>query len=1060
MNPPASEESLIVRILEMPPDERAEFLRRTYVENPGLRDRLRQIAQAVSSLENESRTAPLPSSDAERARVMELAFTHQEVAGASIGHYKLIQEIGEGGFGVVWMAEQQEPIRRRVAMKVIKSGMDSREVIARFETERQALALMDHPGIARVFDAGTTQSGRPYFVMELVRGTPITRYCDDSRMPVEARLRLFISVCRAVQHAHQKGIIHRDLKPSNIIVTQHDGVAAAKIIDFGIAKATGSELRERTLFTRFHAFIGTPAYTSPEQMEMSGLDVDTRSDIYSLGVLLYELLAGRPPFDPAQLLKSSLEEMRRTIREDEPPLPSQSVCALQDGQRAAVGAVRSATQEALANALRGDLDWIVMHCLEKDRTRRYETASGLAADVCRYLDNEPVTARPASTAYRIGKFVRRNRLAVVAAAAVVISLMTGLVVASVALVRERAALIRESTMRLEADANAAQARTEAAKNDQVARFMKDMLSGAGPSAALGRDTAMLRDIVDATARRLDSELKDHPEVATDLLETLALVYRDLGFYQEAEERTRKVVAFKRGRYGNGSAELADSLVKHGVVLRHLNRIKEAEAALGEALAILRALHGHADATVADTLFELARLYTMDRGPGESERMMLEVLDIRREEFGSNHILVAATLDGLGTSASLDTRVAEAAERYSEALAMYRQLLGNDHPTVALTLYNLASSLRNEGPSPRATAHFREALFIQGKVLDPDHPDLVVTLLDYMADIPASEADEETTEFLREFVARQRRAMPRVPANRAPALILLATLLDRPERDPAGAALLRREAEDLIEGSLADGPRIDLGIASAMGRFGWCKFLNGNVAEGLRMCEAGVRSLHGGTEETRGTLTAGYLILGWMQNGMGRHGDAVASFKESLLILRARWPANHGLLGLAVSGLGMAHRLTGHNAEAQQVLREALDVANRDRAPNAGTPRWLPAVLCELGRTLNHESSFLEAGECFREAIRLQDGGVRMWSAANVYPRALAESGLGVALAGQGRFGEAEPLLLHALEEMRKEERSTSGYGAVLAIEALDAIVAFYDARGMPEQAARWRSSLE
>ncbi len=350
-----------------------------------------------------------------------------EISGTRIGPYKLLQEIGRGGFGVVWMAEQEGPIRRLVALKIIKDGMDTKEVIARFEAERQALALMDHPNIARVFDAGATDAGRPYFVMELVRGVEITRYCDENRLTVEGRLRLFMTVCQAVQHAHQKGVIHRDLKPSNILVTHHDGVPVPKVIDFGIAKATMSQLTEKTLFTQFHAFIGTPAYTSPEQMEMSGLDVDTRSDIYSLGVLLYELLTGRPPFDANELVKSGLEAMRRTIREIDPPRPSHRLTTLGKDARNTVARQRRTESAKLSTLVGGDLDWVVMRCLEKDRTRRYETANGLARDIERHLENEPVRARPPSTAYVLTKLIRRHKFAFIAGGTIAIVLVLGLI---------------------------------------------------------------------------------------------------------------------------------------------------------------------------------------------------------------------------------------------------------------------------------------------------------------------------------------------------------------------------------------------------------------------------------------------------------------------------------------------------------------------------------------------------------------------------------------------------------------------------------------------------------
>ncbi|HJZ55272.1 MAG TPA: serine/threonine-protein kinase [Gemmataceae bacterium] len=353
-----------------------------------------------------------------------------EAAGDVVGPYKLLEQIGEGGFGVVFMAEQTQPVRRRVALKVLKPGMDTRQVVARFEAERQALAIMDHPNIARVFDAGATDRGLPYFVMELVKGVPITKYCDDKRLTAQERLELFASVCRAVQHAHQKGIIHRDLKPSNVLVTLHDGTPVVKVIDFGIAKALGQQLTDKTLFTGYAQLIGTPLYMSPEQAELSGLDVDTRSDVYALGVLLYELLTGTTPLDKERLSRVGYDELRRIIREEEPPKPSTRISTLGDAA-ATVSANRRSDPRKLSQFVRGELDWIVMKCLEKDRNHRYESASALAADVLRYLRDEPVLACPPSAWYRFRKFARRNRREVLAAgatAAVAVAGVAGLAV--------------------------------------------------------------------------------------------------------------------------------------------------------------------------------------------------------------------------------------------------------------------------------------------------------------------------------------------------------------------------------------------------------------------------------------------------------------------------------------------------------------------------------------------------------------------------------------------------------------------------------------------------------
>jgi len=699
---PSRDVVVFAAALHLPAGERAAFLARECGDDHALRARvealLRADSEAGSFMER-------PPGDPGARSLHAIG----EKPGDRIGRYRLLQQIGEGGAGVVFMAEQEEPVRRRVALKIIKPGMDTRSVIARFEAERQALAMMDHPNIAKVFDAGATESGRSFFVMELIRGVKITDYCDQNSLTTGKRLGLFVQVCQAVQHAHQKGIIHRDLKPSNILVTgTMEGEPLPVVIDFGIAKATTNQrLTDKTLFTAFEMLIGTPAYMSPEQAALSSADVDTRTDIYSLGVLLYELVTGSTPFDGGALLKAGLDEIRRVIREVEPARPSTRLSTMVAADLTTLAQYRRSEPPHLIRSVRGDLDWIVMKSLEKDRTRRYETANGLALDVKRFLANETVSARPCGKLYKFKKAVQRNKLLSVG-----IGIIAALIVASLAVVT--ASLANERRARLKAQ-------TEEARSRQATQFLKNMLEGVGPSVARGRNTEMLREILDKTAQQIGEQVGNQPAVEAEMRNLIGRLFVEIGNYERAEAMARNALALYRKLAGPASAEAASALNDLGMALWKQRKLAEAEVAYQEALVIRRRLFGNEHADVAATLNNLGAVYRRQKKLAESEALTRESLEIRRKLFGNEHLDVADSLRNLCIILGDRGQRAEAEGAAREMLAMRRRLLGNEHPLVAAALADLAWVLGNS--SGEAETLETEAFGIQRKVLGDDHPDV-------------------------------------------------------------------------------------------------------------------------------------------------------------------------------------------------------------------------------------------------------------------------------------------------------------------------------------------------
>jgi non-specific serine/threonine protein kinase/serine/threonine-protein kinase len=673
---------------ELPQPDRSAYLDEVCAGDPKLRDEVELLLAFDEKPDEETR--PLATD--------------------SVGKYRLLQKIGEGGMGEVWEAEQKRPVRRRVAVKLIKWGMDTREVVARFESERQALVLMNHPNIAKAFEAGSTEEGRPYFVMEYVKGVPLTEYCDTNRLSTRERLEVFLQVCSGVQHAHQKGVIHRDIKPSNILVAVEDGRPVPKIIDFGVAKATSQRLTERTLFTELGQWIGTPEYMSPEQAQLTGLEVDTRTDVYALGVVLYEVLAGAQPFEPSELRGAGFDEMRRRIREDEPPRPR----------------------------------------IEKDPTRRYGSPSDLAADVDRHLQNQPVLASPPSAAYRLRKFVRRNRAGVAASVVVLLALVAGVVGTSIGLIR---------------------AQREAETARQISQLLVGVFADVDPAGQMGHlssTTAML----DRGVQRVTTELADQPVVQAQLMNTLGSGYRNLGLFDQAAPLLERSLRLRENHLGDDDAAVGDSCVSLGwleywkadypearalfqravgvfeqalgadhwavssslgmlgTVCARTGDYEAAQMAFERSLEILRRTGREDEPVVATTTIAYA-VMLMDLGKHDlAEPFLEQALALTESTFGPDHTVVGTVCLCLGRCFQETLRHDQARPLFERALEIQERALGPDHPALMQPLACLAMLDRRDRNYETAGSRYERAVAIGESALGPDHPDLVWVLNTY------------------------------------------------------------------------------------------------------------------------------------------------------------------------------------------------------------------------------------------------------------------------------------------------------------------------------------------
>ncbi len=937
-----------------------------------------------------------PSPSRERAGVERVVrAVLGEGPGTQIGPYRLLELIGEGGFGSVFMAEQRSSVVRTVALKIIKLGMDTRQVIARFEQERQALAIMDHPNIARVFDAGATEAGRPYFVMELVKGDPIVEYCDKHNLSIPDRLRLFAQVCHAVQHAHTKGIIHRDIKPSNVLVATQDGVPQAKIIDFGIAKATASKLTEKTLFTEHRTLVGTPEYMSPEQAEGSK-DIDTRTDVYSLGVLLYELLTGSTPFTGEQLRSAAYADIQRIIREVDPPRPSTRLTDSSDTIRS-IASKRRTEPRRLGTIVRGELDWIVMKALEKDRRRRYETASGLGLDIQRHLDGQPVLAAPTSNAYKLRKFVRRHRPMVAAGCAVGLSLLIGLVgfawQAHAARLQRDRALVAEAAAERRADELA-----------QVSAFQSRMLAGVDASAAGLRLISDARDRYGASLDRAGVAESDRVVMSAAFAEAwsrLSATDMALGLI----DSTILAPALDEIDRRFAGQPVIDARLRRAIAERYLDLgLVESSWAVAQRLAeVLETAVGEDDPATIDAMILRARLLTQRGESVVAEAELRGLLDRHLGDLGADHPLMLNAKSELGAALMQGAEYAEAEAFFREVLEARRRTLGDDDELTLVANTNVAAALREQGRYTDAEPFEREALEVRRRVLGEDHPSTIQSLRNISVLLFNQGRLVEAEEAGARVVDSARRVLGEVHPTTLLVIGNLASMMDRNGKT-LEAERLQREMVERVESVLGpDHPN----TINAVSNLATYLIPLGRFEEAEPLCRRALESRLRLLGRNHPSTLVSFNVMGFLMQRQNRASEAMSYLREAFDVSGSIRSEDHPEHLVLLINVGSLAAQLGDAEQAERSFREAIERVTRTLGEDH--PYFGPAIQ-SLGDLLVRERRFAEAVEllsgaegAFRRKAAIRDDGALARLLLN----------LGVARAETGAFSQGEANLIEA-----------------------------------------------